>query len=200
MNRFLSLLIFTLFATSTCMATNIKDLWLSMPDSIIPYLDKNLRLQFLDYENLHVSATVTNKLHGESKLDTLTTNFLRVQLSQSSSLEMRLLPYATSDSILCVVKTFGTDRKESQIAFYNQQWEVLPIKIDFLSNYIASPSNSQSPKQTILHSQEAAMIWFSLDVSSENLSIYQSTPIGEEITDNPTKPQRIVKWNRKTFN
>src|SRR3712207_4833574 len=87
MNRLLSLLILALFTTAPCVSANMKDIWLSMPDSIIPYLDKNLRLQFLDYESLHVNTTVTNKLHGESKLDTLTSDFIRIQLSQSRSEE-----------------------------------------------------------------------------------------------------------------
>lgn len=200
MNRLLSLLILALFTTVPCISANMKDIWLSMPDSIIPYLDKNLRLQFLDYESLHVNTTVTNKLHGESKLDTLTSDFIRVQLSQSSSIEIKRLPYATGDSILCVIKTYGTDMKESQIAFYNQQWDMLPIQTDFLHSHSATSNNSHTYANPAPIPQEATMIWLSLDASSENLTIYQTDPIGKEKTDKSIKPQRIVKWNLKTFN
>ena len=200
MNRLLSLLILALFTTDPCVSANMKDIWLSMPDSIIPYLDKNLRLQFLDYESLHVNTTVTNKLHGESKLDTLTSDFIRIQLSQSSSIEIKRLPYAAGDSILCVIKTYGTDMKESQIAFYKQQWDTLPIRTDFLHSHSATSNNSHTYANHAPIPQEATMIWLSLDVSSENLTIYQTDPIGKEKADNSTKQQRIVKWNLKTFN
>ena len=49
-------------------AKSMKDLLVSMPDSVVPYLNHNLRLEFAELQEMGVKAEVKNLL-GETRCD-----------------------------------------------------------------------------------------------------------------------------------
>ena len=53
-------------------AKSMKDLLVSMPDSVVPYLNHNLRLEFTELQEMGVKAEVKNLLEEVSVMDTLT--------------------------------------------------------------------------------------------------------------------------------
>lgn len=199
MKQLLSFILLFIAIMNNLSAKSMKDLWLTMPDSIIPYLSINERLQLIDYNNLYVKATITNKLHGGCRMDILTSNYMHVHLTPSSSIEMRLLPYAKSDSILCMVKTYGEESKESQIFFYDQNWDLLPIQI-------AVPAVHDKPKpltNNVIYPSDPIMTWMSLDINDDILVIHWSTTMiadTEKKDINTNILQTTIKWNDKTFN
>ena len=103
-------------------AKSMKDMWLSMPDSLAPVLSQNMRLEMVELQDMKVKAEVANALGDSCVMDTLTHNFLQVQLSKVCLLQAKLLPFVGGDSILCVVKTFSGPEKESEVTFYGQDW------------------------------------------------------------------------------
>ena len=60
----LLLLMLLTFATNMS-AKSLNELWVSMPDSLMPMVNKSQRIEFLDLKNLGVKAEVDNLL-GES--------------------------------------------------------------------------------------------------------------------------------------
>ena len=104
---------------------SLRDVWLSMPDGMIPYLNKNLRLEHLDFVDMGVKSEVNHQLNGVSVMDTLTADYTHITLSKSSSLELRLLPVNDSTKIICVVRTFKAPAEESEIRFYDTDWNLL---------------------------------------------------------------------------
>ena len=139
---------------------SLRDAWLSMPDGMIPYLNKNLRLGHLDFVDMGVKSEVNHQLNGVSVMDTLTADYTHVTLSNSSSLELRLLPVNDSTKIICMVKTFKAPAEESEIHFYDAKWNQLAgdygleqIKnqdntdVDvLLSNFIQKPDTMTSER------------------------------------------------------
>lgn len=79
-------------------AQTVRDLWLSMPPSFVPYLSTSLRTQCLDFYDMHTDAQTDNALKGKSRIDTLTSTFLAATLSKAHTLQMKLLPAAGSGS------------------------------------------------------------------------------------------------------
>ena len=81
------LLLFLLGITSlNIQAQNIKELWIAMPDSIIPYLNNSLRTELTDYIDMHIKSEVRNLLNDTTKIDTvLSDNYMSVILSKSSN-------------------------------------------------------------------------------------------------------------------
>ena len=79
-------------------AQTVRDLWLSMPPSLAPYLNTSLRTQCLDFYDMHTDAQTDNALKGKSRIDTLTSTFLAATLSKAHTLQMKLLPASGSGS------------------------------------------------------------------------------------------------------
>ena len=113
-------------------AKSLKDLWVSMPDSLLLTLDRNLRLELVELEEMGVKPNVKNLLGEECDMDTLTNDYLECTTSKVARLQMIYLPSSAEDSVLCVIKTFRAPSKESEIRFYDQGWRQLPI-----SSYLA---------------------------------------------------------------
>ena len=114
--------------TSQASAQEIRDVFKQMPDSLVPYLTQNNRLDFLDFLDSNMKAEVKNRMNGQSTMDTLTADYTRVRLSESSAIQLKLLP-AQSDSVVCMVRTFSAPASESFVSFFSTSWQ--PIASDF---------------------------------------------------------------------
>ena len=97
-------------------AKSLKDLWVSMPDSLLPTLDRNLRLELVELEEMGVKPNVKNLLGEECDMDTLTNDYLEFTTSKAARLQMIYLPSSAGDSILCVIKTFRAHPRKVKFA------------------------------------------------------------------------------------
>lgn len=89
-------------------AQTVRDLWLSMPPSLAPYLSTSLRTQCLDFYDMHTDAQTDNALKGKSRIDTLTSTFLAATLSKAHTLQMKLLPASGSGSGAALASASGS--------------------------------------------------------------------------------------------
>ena len=96
----LAIALLLLLLPLTVGAQTVRDLWLSMPPSLAPYLSTSLRTQCLDFYDMHTDAQTDNALKGKSRIDTLTSTFLAATLSKAHTLQMKLLPASGSGSAL----------------------------------------------------------------------------------------------------
>lgn len=114
----------------------MRDVFKQMPSTVVPYLNDNSKLDFIDFIDSGMKAEVTNALNGKSVMQQLTDDYLRLSLNEASELTMRLLPVSeqvdSTNQVVCMVRTYGTDIQESVIAFYSVNWRRLPLD-DYLS-------------------------------------------------------------------
>ena len=81
---FLTLMItFNLIAVN---AQEMRQLWIEMPDSIVPYLNKSLRTELADYVTMKMKPEVVNSLQDTTRIEKFTNNYIRVQLNNASKL------------------------------------------------------------------------------------------------------------------
>ena len=145
----LLLLMLLTFATNMS-AKSLNELWVSMPDSLMPMVNKSQRIEFLDLKNLGVKAEVDNLLGESCQLDSVTSDYLKLTTSPSSLYEMRLLPQTSGDSLLCIVRTFSAPEKESELKFYDQEWKelegtsLLPSNLSDVSLYMQAKPDTMS--------------------------------------------------------
>ena len=66
--------------------TDVKDLFVNMPDSMVSYLDKNKRQEMIDYAAINKGSGVVNLLEGNSVVDSLSNDYLSVALTSSSDM------------------------------------------------------------------------------------------------------------------
>ncbi len=200
----LSILIILCLTTNVRVsAKTIKEIWTSLPDSMIVYLDKDTRAECINLLEMNMKPEVTNKLGGKTRIDTLTSNFISVALTESSNMQIRLLP-TQSDTILCVVHTFCAPPSESSIALYTQDWEkISDIVFNIDSLTIKPDTMEQSEYEKIKRYMDPFLITARLLPESEDIIV--SPSVANIASDDREKIngillQRKFKWNGNSFN
>lgn len=83
-------------------AQTIREVFRAMPDSIMPYLTKNAKLDMMDFMDAKMKAAVNNELGGESQMMFLSDDSLAVKLSGALMLELSM--EKTDTSMVIVMK------------------------------------------------------------------------------------------------
>lgn len=113
----------------------IRDVFLQMPDSLLPYLTENNRLDFLDFMDSNMKAEVTNELGGKSEMLSLSDSALTLRVSPAMTVAMRLMPVTevvdSCQQVVCVITTYGKSAPESHLAVYSVRWRPL-VSDDYL--------------------------------------------------------------------
>ena len=115
------IIIALLCLTTAANAQTIKELFTTLPDTILPSLSKNDRLDMVDLIENNMENEVTNRLRGKSRLTMLTDNLAKIQLSELAEVQLCKLP--TPDSyLICVIHSVKTDAWDSTTKFYHPDW------------------------------------------------------------------------------
>ena len=64
----MALLVAATFSQASAQSIQIRDAFRAMPDSLMPYLSKNNRLDFIDFLDSNMKAEVKNALGGTSEM------------------------------------------------------------------------------------------------------------------------------------
>ena len=123
-----TLLLLLLFVAGLgAQAQTMREVVKQMPDTIVPLLTRNNLLDFPDYIDSQMKAELTNRLMGTSEMLQLTDDYTAIQLSKSSTLQLKLLPQGKK-KIICLVRTYTVNDSigDSQIQFYTTAWKPLP--------------------------------------------------------------------------
>ena len=169
-------------------AQTMRDVIRQMPDTILPLLTHGNLLDFPDFLESGMKAELPNRLGGISEMLILTDDFTAIQLSKSSSVQLKLLPQGKKN-ILCMVHTYTLNDSisDSQVQFYTTDWK--PLK--------------QSKFLTVQH-EGNAFVRASVSALNTDLTLQWSYPLtlqfeGEEPRA-LTPKKSVLKWNGKKYN
>ncbi len=132
--QMLLLLLASVTLTSAADTLTIKTLFQEMPDTIIPYLSKNNRLDFIDFMESGMKAEVTNSFGAKSLMTALSNDSVSIRLNEACQLDLLLLA-TTHDvdscrQVIAVVRTVGRtdDIRESEAPqFFTVNWQRLTV-------------------------------------------------------------------------
>lgn len=120
-------------------ARTVRDFFASEPGDVFTLLTKTTRLDMIDYYDNGTVVAASNNMAGTSQIDTITNEYLRLQVSDAKTVEMRLMRWK-SDTIIAVVETVETPVKDSRITFYNKHWyqlkEIKPFKMPTMQDFM----------------------------------------------------------------
>lgn len=94
---------------------NVREVFKAMPDSLIPYLTTNNRLDLIDFVDANMKATVKNLLEGETQMTVLTDDSLSLLLNRTVVLDLCLEPVDTG-TVICLRKTYSISDQQKQIS------------------------------------------------------------------------------------
>ncbi len=122
MYRILSLLFLLGSFSFSVLSQSASDMLIMMPDDLIPQLTVNNRKDMVDFAKLGRADNVQNRFGGNSRITSLSENFLEVAMSEQSSMQLKILPYRDT-IIVGVIHTVCAPVRDSRIAFYTTDWE-----------------------------------------------------------------------------
>ena len=121
-----------MMAMALCMASwgsqaqEMATLFVAMPDQQIPQLEDAWRKDLVDLFQQGKEARVQNTMNGFSSLKQLTADYLLLQVTERSTVEMKLLPLVNNTKVVCVVTTVFGPVPDSRVDFFSPDWEPLP--------------------------------------------------------------------------
>lgn len=108
-------------------AITAEQAFVSAPESVFPLLNKNTRLDMIDYYNSGSETASKNKLSGNSRVTSIKINDLQFEMSAASSYQISILYQKNGAEIIALIETVKTPTVDSKITFYTPDWE----KVDF---------------------------------------------------------------------
>lgn len=189
----------------------VLECWKAMPDSLLPYLDANIRTELVEQYDITQKAEnkaalntgVTNRLHGSSTLDTLTANYLRLRLNERTTWEMKLLTTGDDDFVIAISKTVFGEAAESKVSLFSNDWKHLSDTI-FTEESLVKPDEMSNEEFQILTKGISLVLWQAhFSPENDDLTLSPSllfVPRDEKERYEALKMQKILKFDGKTFN
>ena len=126
------LLVFLCTISFSANAQKVGDLFLSMPDKIVPTLSKQQRFEMLEYSKLNRRDSVRNKFneyvsiqHYDSINQLITFNTTKNNLTEIKVFEME-----DATPVVAIINTVLQPVRLSTIQFYNTNWQPMMLFTD----------------------------------------------------------------------
>ena len=204
------LLIAVLFCAMPLFAQNMKSVFIAMPDSIAPLLSQVNKEDCVDFLDSNMKAEVTNRFGGKAEMKVLTDDYVLMQTTPGSTLEMKLLPVNDSTKVVCMVKTVCASACDSEIRFYASDWSKELSMDDFLQRpdveafYLPQDSITE---EYILTRKKADMDLMKASLSKDDASLtfiyttpeYMNKEDKEKLLPSLRKEPIVLQWQDGKF-
>lgn len=101
----------------------------AIPLEVLDMLRVSARLDMIDYyEQLDSLHTVNDALGGNSRLERVAPDYLKLSVTPVSTLEIKILPYKKRDIVMTLYTTGGEGiAKDTEVAFFDADLRPLPV-------------------------------------------------------------------------
>lgn len=181
-------------------AQDIRAMFMDAPDEVLPLLPRNARADCVDLADAAMLYPVSNMLGGKSTLKVLSDNYLLLQTTGASTMEMKLLPHG-DDFVICVIKSVLAEVADSRIAFYDKNWKKLDTSLFFTSPSIKEFFNE--PDEKVLDICDMYLVSLRLN-ETNNFIVAEYTMPGYMNSDDASKVRQLLKtisyrWDGNMF-
>ena len=204
------LLIAVLFCAMPLFAQNMNSVFIAMPDSITPLLSQVNKEDCVDFLDSNMKAEVTNRFGGKTEMKVLTDDYVLMQTTPGSTLEMKLFPVNDSTKVVCMVKTVCASACDSEIRFYASDWSKGLSMDDFLQRpdveafYL--PQDSITEEYTLTR-KKADMDLMKASLSKDDASLtfiyttpeYMNKEDKEKLLPSLRKEPIVLQWQDGKF-
>ena len=125
--KFLLLLFALTTLASSAQTIAMRDVLVAMPDSLLPLLTAVNRADCIDFLEADMPARVTNRMGTTTELTHLTADYARLQYTECTVYELKLLPLSDTLQVLCLTHRLQEPVNDAHVSFYNMQWTSLPV-------------------------------------------------------------------------
>lgn len=158
----LSLLTLMIVLSATAQRADIRQLFLSMPSSVLPSLNEERKEELLAQYDAHKEGRAYtlkeipySLTSTAATIHTITPDYLELKLDEVSSLQLKVLPKGWRGYMVSMVLTSEVVPRQSILLFYDQQWRRLPTDKYYtfpaLAQFFTNPEllNHNDPKRVL---------------------------------------------------
>lgn len=171
-------------------AQEMDAVFVIMPDQYVPQLENAWRKDLIELYNAGKEATLKNTMEGVSTLKKLTDDYLLLQVTERSTVEMKLFPLVNDTYVVCMVTTVYGPVPDSRVEFFTTDWKPLE-PADFYEPVTAGWFVRDDADRNSTAFVEASSY---LDL---NLMKYSLSPDSQTLTAEYTTPQYLSAAERK---
>ena len=179
-------------------AQSLREVWVEMPDSILPYLSKSQRTELADYVEMKAEPAVLNTFGDSVRIECMTNNYLLVKANELTRLEIKLL----DNNTIALVQTWMAPAAESKLSFFNLQWQPKEVVVDYKANIVKPESMSDEDFEELKTLMCPRLKEYRLSADNNSLSVSWNYPLlskkdVKRVAD-LLKPQ-VLNWTGKDF-
>ncbi|MDE7025497.1 MAG: DUF3256 family protein [Paramuribaculum sp.] len=173
------------------------------PRNVLPLLDRNARLDMLDYFNSGLTTKTSNKLNGSSAVTAVSPEQVAVQMTDASICHIAVIP-SSNDSLIAVIATVNTPAPDSKMTVYSSDF-----KRDLTTSVFSKPTLKEwltdgSSLGTVEAMVPFLLISYSYDPATGILTLSNNTEtfLSEDIytiVEPYLKKEIRYKWTGKKF-
>jgi hypothetical protein len=122
MKRFVVFLVAVSLA-AVSKAQKIEVFFVKMPDSLIVHLEEAWRKDLVVLYQSGKPATLENSMQGKSTLLVLTDQYILLQSTECSTVELKLFPLINNTFLIGMIETVYAPVADSRVKFYTTEWQ-----------------------------------------------------------------------------
>ena len=179
-------------------AQSLREVWIEMPDSILPYLSKSQRTELADYVEMKAEPAVLSTFGDSVRIERMTNNYLLLRANEATRLEIKLL----DNNTLALVQTWMAPAAESKLSLFNLQWQPKEAVVAYKANIVKPDSMSDEDFSDLKTLMFPRLKEYRLSADNNSLSVSWNYPLlskkdVKRVTE-LLKPQ-VLNWTGKDF-
>lgn len=179
------------------------DAFKSAPQSVFPLLDKNTRLDMLDYFSAGMAHESVNALDGGSAVTALSPESVTMKMTDASVVQLFVVP-AKNDTVVGVITTVATPAQDSSLKLYNSKWAPMTMKSVFQAPALVDWLKDSSKLSDVEFAVPFMLVGYNYDPATQTLTLINNLKgfLPDEVysTISPLMyDQLMYKWNGSRF-
>lgn len=154
-------------------AQSLREVWIEMPDSILPYLSKSQRTELADYVEMKAEPAVLSTFGDSVRIERMTNNYLLLKANEATRLEIKLL----DNNTLALVQTWMAPAAESKLRLFNLQWQPKEAVVAYKVNIVKPDSMSDEDFADLKTLMSPRLKEYRLSADNNSLSVSWNYPL-----------------------
>ena len=179
-------------------AQSLREVWIEMPDSILPYLSKSQRTELADYVEMKAEPAVLSTFGDSVRIERMTNNYLLLKANEATRLEIKLL----DNNTLALVQTWMAPAAESKLSLFNLQWQPKEAVVDYKVNIVKPDSMSDEDFADLKTWMSPRLKEYRLSADNNSLSVSWNYPLlSKKDVKRVTEllKSQVLNWTGKDF-
>ena len=177
---------------------SLREVWIEMPDSILPYLSKSQRTELADYVEMKAEPAVLSTFGDSVRIERMTNNYLLLRANEATRLEIKLL----DNNTLALVQTWMAPAAESKLSLFNLQWQPKEAVVAYKANIVKPDSMSDEDFSDLKTLMSPRLKEYRLSADNNSLSVSWNYPLlSKKDVKRVTEllKSQVLNWTGKDF-